>query len=261
VAGLIGAELPRRLSGVHLPVGARSTPLPGGAPGSSPSVPAVRRGNPGIIYALIALLAGGVVVGAVIFLKPQKSQTADTTAATAPTFALQVVTEPPLADVIIDGEKQSLKTPNVYNVRRAAALTLRVEKTDYAPYTETIKPAAGENARAVEIALKSLKAPTGSLDARVIGPKKATWTLDGKPAGDGSPMLHLGAIAAGKHTLKVEAPGFQVRDESIEVEARQARSVEWVLQAAARGSHKSKPSTPSTSKPGPDEPGAEWPPR
>jgi serine/threonine protein kinase len=266
IAEALGAELPRRMSGVHLPVGSRSTPVSGPMPtGSAPAVPPRRGSSPGVIYAVIALVAAGLVVGVVVFLKPKKSPAAVSAPAEAPSVAIQVLTDQPGADVTINGKHQALKTPGVFNVPRAANMKVRVEKRGFAPYEESLTLAADESARAIDVRLQPLGGPTGKLEARVTGVKKATWLLDGKPAGDGSPTLALASLPAGTHTLRAEASGYQPREESIEVEPQTTRSLEWVLTPMPHGSHKTKSPAPAAATTRPakpvDDPGAEWPPR
>jgi serine/threonine-protein kinase len=267
VATALGAELPRKLSGVHVPVGARSTPLPKLA--SQPAMPTQRGGNPALIYALIALVAAGLVVGGVLFLRPKKTDAVVEPAAApaAAELALQIITDVPGADVTVNGKKEALKTPMTFRLPWTASIALKIEKADYAPYTDTIKLQPGETERSVSVALKPLKAPMGRLEVRAVGVKKASWLLDGKPAGDGSAALMM-SLTAGKHMLKVEASGFAPREESITIEPQSTRSLEWVLPPASHGSHHggkpaaspgARPESPS--KPAADEPGAEWPPR
>jgi serine/threonine-protein kinase len=266
VATALGAELPRKLSGVHVPVGARSTPLPRLTPTPAP---VARGGSPAMIYGLIAMVAAGLVVGGVLFLRPKKAEAPVAPAAepAAAQLALQIITDVPGADVTLNGKKEALKTPMTFRVPWTASIALKIEKADYAPYTDTIKLQPGETERAVTVTMKPLKAPMGRLEVRAIGVKKAGWTLDGKPAGDGSAALMM-PLAAGKHMLKVEAAGFAPREESITIDPQGTRSLEWVLQPASHASHHgakpaaapgAKPETPS--KPTTDEPGAEWPPR
>jgi len=270
VAGLIGAELPRKMSGVHLPVGSRSTPLPNLSSPSTAAPPAARASGPGLVYGLIALCAGGLVVGGVLFMKPGKRAEPVERAAAAPMIALQVITDPPGADVLIDGKRQPLKTPQVFNVARAAHLTVRVEKADYAPQTQAVPLGADEVAKALDLKLAPLHAPSGHLQVRVPGARKASWFLDGKPTGDGSASLSA-TLPAGPHKLRVEVAGFLPREETIDLQPQQTETLEWVLQpASTHGSHKphtgTTPSSPTkpdapTKPPASEEPGAEWPPR
>src|SRR4030095_10671636 len=123
-------------------------------------------------------------------------------AATAAT--INVVSNPPGAMVLINGERQEHLTPYVFSVARAPEVHLRIEKEGYRPREGKVVFAANETQRLLEI---TLHLEGGSLEVRTNA-TEATWFFDNQPAGDGSGTFKQPNIPPGLHALRVEAKGF-----------------------------------------------------
>jgi serine/threonine protein kinase len=260
VARELGAELTqRRTSSGLMPVPGQSTPLR-----STPaprSAGAVKRGaSPALVYGGIAVAAAAVVAVIALGLKPKKSdaETQTPVVAAAKLLKLQVVTSPPGASVTIGGKKQPFVTPYPFEVPWAKEVAVHVELAGYKPHDEQLTLADGEDARAVSVTLDPLNVPGGQLQAR-SNAKRATWTLDGKVVGDGVDALKIDDVRPGAHKLRVEAKGFETREETIQIQSRQLASLEWSLAAASSGHHHSappKPATPAAATPAATKPAA-----
>jgi serine/threonine protein kinase len=146
---------------------------------------------------------------------------------------LQVVSNPVGASVEIDGKPQALRTPSTYRVARADHLRVRVSKPGFTPREEAVELLRGETQHAVELKLEETAAPFGTLKVRtnVI---RASWSLDGAAVGDGRGELAVDRIAPGDHRLRVEARGFQPREEHVTIAAHEQASLEWQLVSAKR---------------------------
>ncbi|HUS67108.1 MAG TPA: serine/threonine-protein kinase [Kofleriaceae bacterium] len=247
VATGMGAEV-RRLT--TAPVGAVRAPM-----------------RPLVVYTGIALAAGALVIGATLFLRGKPGPV---TPAAAGPIALQVVSEPPGAVVTLDGKAQTLRTPTVFHIPRKSSVVVKIDKDDFAPHVESVAIGAGEQEKAITVVLTPRKVPGGQLQVR--GPaqvKRATWTLDGKPAGEGA-VLSVNDLPPGRHTLKVEAKGYEPREETLDIQSRQLASFEWSLTpqkrsgrptAARGGKPAAPPHTPTKPAAPVEEEGASWPPK
>jgi serine/threonine-protein kinase len=247
VARELGAELTqRRTSSGLMPVPGSPTPL---RTTPAPRSAGAKRGaSPALVYGGIAVAAAGVVAVIAIGLKPgAKKSDAETAAvvAAAKMLKLQVVTSPTGASVTIAGKKQPFVTPYPFEVPWAKEVAVHIELAGYRPHDEKLALADGEDARAVSVTLDPLNVPGGQLQAR-SNAKKATWTLDGKVVGDGVDALKIEDVRPGAHKLRVEAKGFEAREETIQIQSRQLASLEWSLTAASSGHHHSSSSKPAT---------------
>ncbi len=233
----LGSVTPVRKTPV--PPSSVAAPVPTPVPAADPSAPiplAPPPRRPAVTYALVALGVGAVVVAAAVMLKPSKAPPA---ADAVPRVSLQVLSEPAGAAVIIEGKRQALRTPSVFDVAFAHELKVRVEAPEYAPYEEVVKLHDGETAFAMMASLKPLHVAGGHLQVR-SNALQATWTIDGKPAGDGSSMLNVQELAPGDHLLRVEAKGFDPREATITIQSRQLASFEWNLVPTGHGHHDAK---------------------
>jgi serine/threonine protein kinase len=250
IAGDLGADLNRRTSGSHASISGatpvRRTPVP-----RSGEI-AVKKGpSPALVYALVALGVGGVGTVAAVVLRPKPHAKVEAVAPVAK-VKLQVVTDPTGARVTIDGEQQTLLTPYTYEVPRGSKLKVHVELKDYAPQDQDVPFTDGQNEQSIRVALQPLKLPGGQLRVR-LNTKKASWTLDGKPAGNGSGLLEVADLAPGQHKVRAEAKGFDVKEDMIEIQSRQFSTTDWNLTPASSGHHhpdpKTKPATTTAAKP------------
>jgi hypothetical protein len=77
----------------------------------------------------------------------------------------------------------------------------------------------------------------------------ARFTLDGRPVGDGTGVLQVPQVVPGRHVVTIEAPGYERREEAIDVLEGSTNTQELVLeQSAARGGAKKPPHAGSSSK-------------
>jgi hypothetical protein len=204
------------------------TPGPGRATGTATATVAPR-GGARLLTATLLIGALALCAGAATLLLRRGPPPA----APAPVeIVLQVVSEPPGAVVTIDGKRQELLTPSAFTLARAPRFAVKVELEGYRPYEETVTLGATDTARALKAALVSLKGPAGRLSVRTNAPK-GSWKLDGAPVGDGAGVLSLDEVAAGPHRVAFEAPGFEPKDETVEVVARGVASLAWELKPLA----------------------------
>jgi serine/threonine-protein kinase len=245
LAAEMGLEAGRRTTSMQSLKGlgtVRTTPQPGVAATSA-------RKRPVVLYGAILVIAAAAASAAVVGLRGKSASPSPAAAAAPQLVDVQVVSDPPGGEVTIEGKKQTLRTPNIFHVPRAPLLHVHVEAEGYHPFDTTVTFAEGETEKATLARLEPLIVP-GRLSVRTNA-KKATWTVDGKPAGNGGAVLELEAVTPGTHKIHVEAPGFDPREESLAVRPRELASFEWTLhptparRAPARAPKKSKGGTAS----------------
>jgi serine/threonine-protein kinase len=266
VAAELGPEMRRPtntgLNAVSSPVTtpSRRTPM---VSGEMRPTAAKRPIKPWQVFTVSGVVAGFIMAGALVVRRPAAKPMPATTAAPVelPPVELQVVSEPQGAFVIIDGKKQSLLTNNVYKVPRARSYTVRVEKAGFDPYEEKVQLADGQTQLALNPALHPSKLPAGGLVVRT-NVKKASWKLDGGDVGDGSGTLAVKDLAPGSHRVSVNAKGYQLKEESLEVKSKDTASYDWSLTAVATSAphhHGAKPASTSAA-PVDDSSTSGWPP-
>ncbi len=194
---------------------------------------------------VLALLLGGVYVGA--RATPSHPTAAALSAAReAPELALQIVSDPPGAQVSIGGKQRTLLTPNVYRVPLSARIAVRIELDGYLPFVEQVQIEAGATERAVRAKLVPLKPIPAQVEVRVNA-RRADFMVDSRSAGNGSNQLQL-EVSPGVHWITAAAPGFVARKEQISVVSGQRIALAWELLAAPRaGGGTAAP--PAASKP------------
>jgi hypothetical protein len=70
---------------------------------------------------------------------------------------LQLLSDPPGATVILDGQRQALLTPYVFELPQAPSVRVRLELTGYRPHEQTVDFRPGERQKALRIALSSAR--------------------------------------------------------------------------------------------------------
>ena len=105
--------------------------------------------------------------------------------------------------------------------------------------------------------------PGGKLEVRTNA-KRASFFLDGKPAGAGEALM-IARLSPGAHRLRIEARGFEPREAAIDIQAGQLASLEWQLTPSVSHAHRTN-ATPRKSSEEPPAPKADddstaWPPR
>jgi len=195
------------------PVAARSSSasLPGAAPKSN-------RGF--FIMAAAALLVA--LSAAMLFWG---SRTNRTTPAGAPQIALEISSEPPGAQILVDGRARPERTPARLELPWAAEIAVRVELANYKPYDEVVRLPAG--APSAKLAAK-LEPQPASLRVRT-NTRDATFQLDGSPVAAVAGVLALDKLAPGAHKLRCEARGFEPREESVLLSPAQTAALDWTL--------------------------------
>jgi serine/threonine protein kinase len=178
---------------------------------------------------LVVLIGGG---GAWLGTRSLSQLPPPAVASVSPSVALQVVSTPAGATVLINGEAQTFVTPSTFQVPRAAAVKVRLELDGYVAREESVALLETESARVLRWTLESAAPKRGSLLIRSNLPH-VTWQLDGKSVGDGSGALSLPELGAGVHQVIAEAKGFQARVERVELGSGQRLEFDWVLQPAA----------------------------
>lgn len=221
IAASLGLDLPRRTSD-SLPATAARVPARRAAGGRRPLA----------ISGAIALGSAALVAVVVATLAPKKERVgAPPAVAPAQVLKLQIVTSPPGANVVIDGKKQPLLTPYTFEVPWQASLPVHIERAGYKPFDTTLLVAAGDEARPLDVELQPASQPGGRLSVRANA-KHVKWTLDGRKVADDAERLQLDDVAAGSHTLRAEAKGYQPRQETIAIAPRESASLEWTLAVA-----------------------------
>jgi tRNA A-37 threonylcarbamoyl transferase component Bud32 len=235
-------------------VASRNTKTPPPLSTAAPVSVAAPRGKP-LLVGGVALAAVVIVGGALFGLRGQKSVGAAPASAVpaAPQLVdVQVVSDPPGGEVTIEGKKQALRTPNIFHVPRAPLLHIRVEADGHHPFETTVAFADGDTEKSAVAKLVPLVVPGGRLRI-TTNAKKAAWTVDGKPAGGGGPTLELDELAAGQHTVRVVAPGFEPREEALPIRSRELSSLEWTLRAPSPHHATSRPTKKSSGAAGSDD--------
>src|SRR5262249_33457412 len=274
-AHLLGTEISRHTSGVHVVVPPATTPIrrPTAPPVVQLSRPATvppphrtlvpARRVPAALYLLTAMVGVIALLAAVAALKPGRRAHGHE-AALAPQadeglVALQVLSTPAGAAVVINGKRQALLTPSIFRIPRAAELLVRLETEGYRPFVQKVTLLPGESEKALKVTLEPERPPSGQLHVRTNAPS-ASFHLDGKSVGDGRGALDLDEVEPGVHTLSVLAPGFRPREEPVEVKAATVASIEWQLSPLARRPHRPARAAP-TSKAADLNDIAGWPPK
>jgi hypothetical protein len=149
-----------RLSAERRMSGEQGAATPSGSTSEHRPAAAARSGiTAGRLLAGVLLLAasGLAIVGLLVVVSYLRDTTKAPALAPAPMVALQVISDPPGATVIIDGERQKLVTPYVYNVLHASELTLRVELDGHRAHEQVVRLAAGESEKIVQVDLESAR--------------------------------------------------------------------------------------------------------
>ena len=147
-------------------------------------------------------------------------------------LALQIVSDPPGAQVSIGGTQRTLLTPNVYRVHFAPRIDVRIELDGYLPFVEQVQIEAGATERAVRARLVPLKPIPAQLEV-TVNVRRADFTVDSLPVGSGTNQLKL-EVSPGVHWIAAAAPGFIARKEQISVTSGQQLALAWELLPAPR---------------------------
>jgi serine/threonine protein kinase len=142
---------------------------------------------------------------------------------------LTLTSDPPGAQVVIDGQAQGGVTPLTLRRTWAATIAVRVDKAGFESAEESLHPAPG----AAELVRSFTLEPTaGDLFVSVTAPH-ARWTLDGAPRADG-PSLRAEHLRPGTHAVHVEADHFVPIERTVHVVPGAITSLEWTLTAEPR---------------------------
>ncbi|MBI5479404.1 MAG: protein kinase [Deltaproteobacteria bacterium] len=81
--------------------------------------------------------------------------------------------------------------------------------------------------------------------------KKATFKVDEKVVGDGAGVLKLDTVEPGKHSVGVQAAGYEPRSEEVEIAPRGLAALTWDLRpvVAAAPRRPGRPPPPTTTRP------------
>jgi hypothetical protein len=140
---------------------------------------------------------------------------------------LVIQSNPPLADVRLDGTYKGLTNLTILNVS-AAPHTVRVEKAGYYPREEVITVTAGTTTYVNWTLTPVPPPPVTKGNVSVIStPSGASVKLNGTPKGP-TPLL-IEEISAGSYTLRLEAAGYYPREEDITVTAGLTTYIDWTL--------------------------------
>jgi hypothetical protein len=132
----------------------------------------------------------------------------------AKAVAVQVVTEPAGATVVLDGETQNGKTPLAVAIDPSRAHQLSVSLEGYAPRRMSLP--AGNPQPEIRLPL-SLLGPPGSVKLQARYPVDVTLNGRQLVKGEASPTLSL---APGRHTLVISAPAVSLyRNETVDVQS------------------------------------------
>jgi tRNA A-37 threonylcarbamoyl transferase component Bud32 len=217
--------------------------------------PAARRGAPLMAGLTVAAV---IAAAAVVYLKRDKSPPP---AAPPAPLALQVLSTPSGAQVIINGALQALRTPGTFTVPRGGQIDLRLEKEGFTPLARAVDTVTTAEARTLELTLEPLAPKSAHLQVRTNA-RSARWLLNGVPVGDASGALFIESLPPGKHIISIEAPGFIPRSEPIHVHPDEHASIEWTLGAQPRPRPVVvRKEQPAPSVPAPVTAPSAWPPK
>jgi hypothetical protein len=79
----------------------------------------------------------------------------------AAAMSLQLISDPPGATVILDGDRQALLTPYVFELPQAPSVRVRLELGGYRPHEETVQFRPGERQKALRVVLSPTTARDG----------------------------------------------------------------------------------------------------
>ena len=79
-------------------------------------------------------------------------------------LALQIISDPPGANVTIDGRPQALRSPYVFKVPWAEKVAIRVELAGYHPYEEMVALGKGEVEKVVDAKMSPIAGPTPTME-------------------------------------------------------------------------------------------------
>jgi hypothetical protein len=130
------------------------------------------------------------------------------------TGTLDVRSNPTGADVRLDGVYKGLTNLTIPNVS-AALHTVRVEKSGYLPWEDTVNVAAG-GTTVVNVGLTEIPpTPTTGIVNVTSDPTGAEVKLDG--VAKGTTPLEITGVGPGTHTIRVEMTGFEPFISPVEV--------------------------------------------
>jgi hypothetical protein len=239
------------LRGTRISVSATALPAPSPEQGASLSPVAVvdaepepapqRRSRWGWLVGGVAALAAVVLAAVLLVIYQGRGAEMERASAVSPLVELgrlKIVTKPPGATVVIDGQKQAGRSPLIaelapgsYEVRVAleghkeatGTVELEVGKEQIASYTlapeEQPKP-------------EDAAAATGQLVVST-GHSKARYRVDGEEVGTGRRVAL--DLPAGEHTLVVDAPRMRTIRRKIDLRAGGTEKLELKLVRQRRG--------------------------
>ena len=189
---------------------------------------------------VLAVLALGAAAGGVMLSRGCQGETTGVVAVTPPvssapapaTGSLLVSSLPPGARVTIGDAHASFLTDSTLGAIAAGTHTLHVERAGFLARDTSIVVVAGQEARMVlRLAPAPVQAVLCSLFVRVR-PGANRVLVDSLPAA-GGPELFSRGVAAGRHTLTVQAEGFNTSSQVINVPGAPRQTVVVVLQPSA----------------------------
>jgi len=127
-----------------------------------------------------------------------------------PTVELTVLSDPPSAEVLVNGQFRGLTPVSVHRLPRRGEITLRVQSEGYQPWEQRVALAEAQPELQITAGLiKSAACPKGEGWIYVTTePAGASVDLDGKRRPGQTPLI-LDKICAGPHEVLVQAPGRQ----------------------------------------------------
>ena len=141
-----------------------------------------------------------------------------TDSAPAARGTVNVVSDPPDATILVNGEQQIAKTPSSLSLA-PGNYRIAITKQGYEPYRAQLVVTAGQSAR-LNTTLEPLPPGDGWVWARSV-PKGAEISVDGNPTGQRTPARL--SLAAGLHVISFALSGYKAQ---AEVDVRAGRGTQ-----------------------------------
>ena len=180
-------------------------------------------------YTETVYVSAGESVSVIGYLTATPTPTTVATSTSTPTGYIRVWSSPSMADIYLDGVYQGVTGSawfQIYDVSTGDH-TIRLEKSGYEDYTETVYVSAGD--AAVVSAYLTATPTTGSISVS-SAPSGADMYLDG--AYKGTTPATIPDVPPGSHTLKLEKYGYKEWLTSVHITSGVTESITAHLTAA-----------------------------
>ncbi|PID38666.1 MAG: hypothetical protein CSA65_03305 [Proteobacteria bacterium] len=195
-------------------------PLPPTAATKRPGLGSVVRG---VLWLAFCVAALAVTYRLLLDRWPGQSVEAPTT-----TAKLELRTEPPGAQVSVEGQQLAGRTPLTIEVARGRPLEVAMTHRGYRSWSQTIALALDEERRRLRVELRPQAVRWGTL--KLSANVQADFFLDGRCVGTQSREVTLAEVRADvTHRLRVRAPGHRTTTRIVRVPAGEVKVLDFNL--------------------------------